>query len=44
MSIVCLLALSALICAIVAAIGRCPLWVAVLLLAIAQLLGCLPLR
>jgi hypothetical protein len=44
MSIVCILMLAALVAAIVSAIGKCPLWVAVLLLAIAGLLSCLPLR
>ncbi len=44
MTIVCILILAALISAIVAAIGKCPLWVAVILLAIAALVNCLPLR
>jgi len=44
MSIVCILYLAALIAAIVSAIGRCPLFVPVLLLSIAGLLTCVPLR
>jgi uncharacterized protein (DUF983 family) len=44
MTIVCILILAALISAIVAAIGKCPLWVSVILLAIAALVNCLPLR
>jgi membrane protein DedA with SNARE-associated domain len=44
MTIVCLILLAALIVCILAAIGKAPLWVAVLLLAIAALIGCLPLR
>jgi hypothetical protein len=44
MTIVCILYLAALIGAIVSALGRCPVWVPVLILAIAGLLGCLPLR
>jgi len=44
LTVVCILVLAALIAAIVSAIGKCPLWVAVVLLAIAELLSCLPLR
>jgi hypothetical protein len=44
MTIVCILYLAGLIGAIVSAIGRCPLWVPVLLVSIAGLLNCLPLR
>jgi hypothetical protein len=44
MTIVCLLWISAFFAAIVAAIGRVPLWVAVLLTTIAGMLSCLPLR
>jgi hypothetical protein len=35
---------SGFVATIVSAIGKCPLWVAVLLLAVAQLLACLPMR
>lgn len=44
MSITCILWFSAFIGTIIAAIGKCPLWVPVLLAAIAGLMGCLPLR
>lgn len=44
MTIACLLWLSGFVGSIVAAMGKCPLWVPVLLMAIAGLLGCLPLR
>jgi hypothetical protein len=44
MTIVCILYLAALIGGIVSALGKCPVWVPVLILAIAGLLGCLPLR
>lgn len=44
MTIACLLALCALIAAIVSAMGRAPLWIAVVLLGIAELLHCFPLR
>ncbi len=44
MTIVCILYLAALIACLISSVGRCPLWVAVLLLSIAGLLGCLPLR
>lgn len=45
MSVVCILSLCALISAIVALMGRCPVTVPVLLVAIVQILqGCLPLR
>lgn len=37
------LALAAFVCTVVAAMGRCPLWVAVLLLSLAELLRHLPL-
>jgi hypothetical protein len=44
MSIVCLLWISAFVAAIVAAFSRVPLWVSVVLVCIAGLLTCLPLR
>ena len=44
MSIACLLWLSAFIGTIISALGKCPLWVPVLLATIAGLLNCLPLR
>lgn len=42
LSVTCLVWLAAFIAAIVSAIGKCPLWVAVLLCTIAGLLTCLP--
>ena len=42
MSVILLLLVSAFIATIVHAIGKCPLWVAVLLLCVAGLLGVLP--
>jgi hypothetical protein len=44
LSITCLLWLAAFVATIASAAGRCPLWVPVLLIAIAGLLSCLPLR
>ena len=44
MSIVCILWLASLIGIIISALGRCPLWVPTLLMAVAGLLTCLPLR
>lgn len=44
MSVVCLLWLSAFVSTIVSAIGKCPIWVPVLLITVAGLLGCLPLH
>lgn len=38
-----LLALAAFICAILDALGKCPLWIAVVLLAIIELMRALPL-
>jgi hypothetical protein len=43
MSIFLLLALAAFVCVIAAAVGRAPLWVAVILLVIIELLRDLPL-
>lgn len=43
-TLVCLLALAAFISAIVSLMGRCPLSVPVLLLSVAELLRCLPVR
>lgn len=44
MTVTVILALAALIIAIMAAIGKAPLWVAVILLAIIELLEHIPLR
>jgi len=45
MSIVCILFVAALVATLVSAItGKCPLWVAVLIMCIAGLLACIPLR
>ena len=44
MTIACLLWLSGFVGAILSAMGRCPLWVPVMLVSFAGLLGCLPLR
>jgi len=45
LSIVCLLWLAAFIATLISAItGKCPLWVAVLIVCIAGLLTCIPLR
>jgi len=44
MTITCILWLAAFIGIIVSALGRCPLWVPCLLMSLAGLLGCLPLR
>lgn len=44
MSVALLLVVAAFICTVVAAIGRCPLWIAVLLVCVAMLLGVMPLR
>ena len=44
LTISCLLALSAFIATIVSLMGKCPLSVPVLLVALVQVLQCLPLR
>jgi hypothetical protein len=44
MSVTLFLVLAAFICAIVSAIGRCPLWVSVILLCIVELVRVVPLR
>lgn len=44
MSVVLLIVVAAFIACVVSAIGRCPIWVSVLLLCVAALLGVLPLR
>lgn len=44
MTVICLLAIAALVVAILSGIGRAPLWVAVILLAIIELLQALPLK
>lgn len=44
MTIMCVLGLAALISAIVSLMGKCPLTVPVLLLALCEVLRCLPLR
>jgi len=42
LSVTLLLVLAAFVCTVVAAIGKCPLWVAVLLVVLVQLLAVLP--
>jgi hypothetical protein len=44
LTIVCLLWLAAFIGTLISAYGKCPLWVPVLLVTIAGLIGCIPLR
>lgn len=44
MSVIFFIVVAAFICAIVSAIGKCPLWVSVILLCIAELIRVLPLR
>ena len=44
MSVLLLIYVAAFICTIASALGRCPSWVPVLLLSIAGLLTCLPLK
>ena len=44
MSVLLLIYIAAFICTIASALGRCPGWVPVLLLSIAGLLTCLPLK
>lgn len=44
MTIMCIIWIAALICWILAGIGRCPQWVAGILTAIAGLASCLPLH
>ncbi len=44
MSVVFFLVVAAFICAIVAAIGKCPLWVSQILLCVAMLIQVLPIR
>lgn len=43
LTVMLLLALAAFVCTIVAALGKCPLWIAVLVLVIMELLRALPL-
>lgn len=43
LTVMLLLALSAFVCTIVAALGKCPLWIAVLLLCVIALLQSVPL-
>ena len=43
-TVLMLVLLSTFVCTIVSAMGKCPLWVAVLLLTIAELIGHIPLR
>ena len=43
LTVMLLLAIAAFVCAIVAAMGRCPLWVSVVILCIIELLRNLPL-
>lgn len=42
LSVTLLLVVAAFICTIASALGKCPLWVAVLLLVVVHLLGSLP--
>lgn len=44
MSVALLLVVAAFICTVLDAIGKCPLWVAVMLLCVAVLLGVMPGR
>ncbi len=43
-TVVFLLVLAAFICTIASAIGKCPLWVSVLLLCVVELVRAVPLR
>lgn len=43
LTVMLILALAALVCAIASAMGKCPLWVSVILLCIIELLRNLPL-
>ena len=42
LTVTLLLVLAAFLCTIVSALGKCPLWIAVLLLCVVHLLGVLP--
>jgi hypothetical protein len=44
MTVIMFIVLAAFICAVVSAIGRCPLWVSVILLCIAEMIRVIPLR
>jgi hypothetical protein len=44
MTVTLFIVLAAFICAVVSAIGRCPLWVSVILLCIAEMIRVIPLR
>ncbi len=44
MTIVCILAIAALVMTLASATGRVPLWPGVLLIAIIELIHCIPLR
>jgi hypothetical protein len=44
MTVILFLVIAAFICAIVSALGRCPLWVSVILLCIVELMRVIPLR
>ena len=44
MSIVCILAIAALVLTLVSASGHAPLWPAVFLIAVIELIHCMPLR
>jgi len=44
MSVVCFVVVAAFICAVAEALGKCPGWVVSILLCIAMLLTCLPLK
>lgn len=44
LTVTMLLVLAAFVCTIASAIGKCPLWVAVLLLCVVHLVALMPLR
>jgi hypothetical protein len=44
MTVILFLVIAAFICAIVSALGKCPLWVSVILLCIVELMRVIPLR
>jgi hypothetical protein len=44
MSVVCFVLVAAFICAVAEALGKCPGWVVSILLCIAGLLSCLPIK
>lgn len=42
MTVILILVIAAFVCAIASALGKCPLWISVLLLCVAELLHSLP--